>query len=87
MENINTTKKINNIISKLNAKNKGFVCIEDIIDKELLEQIKLEIKKFINDNGNPNYLSISNPLKKDFKSFKNLQLKIDLIEFTEKLTK
>ena len=82
-----SAKEINKIISKLNHKDGGFVCIEDAIDKKLLNQIKLEIKKYINKNGNPNYLSISNPLKRDFKSFKNLQEKINLIKFTEKLAK
>ena len=86
METISSKKYINNIISNLNSKNEGFVCIEDVLDKEILNEIKSEIKNYIKDKGNPNYLSISNPLKKDFKAFNNLQEKINLIDFTEKLT-
>ncbi|MAR84915.1 MAG: hypothetical protein CL869_01805 [Cytophagia bacterium] len=86
MKVINSTKEIKSIISTLNDKNKGFVCIEDVIDKKILHEIKSEIKKYIKDNGYTNYLSITNPLKKDFQSFKNLQKKINLIDFTEQLT-
>ena len=83
MKIINSTKEINKIISQLNDKDDGFVCLEDVIDKKLLKQIKLEIKKFINDNGNLNYLSISNPLKKEFKSFKKLQENINVKRIDE----
>ena len=87
MKTINSEKQIDNIISKLDSKDEGFVCIEDILDEKLINEIKSEIKKFIVDNGNPNYLSITNPLNKDFLSLKKLQNEINLIEFTENLTK
>ena len=87
MEIINSSKNLNDIILKLNSKNDGFVCIENIIDKKTLNEIKSEIKQYLIDNDYTNYLSISNPFKKDFKSFKKLQEKINLIEFTENLTK
>ena len=87
MKVINSKEEIKNVISALNDKKNGFVCIDNILDKKLLAEIKFEIKEFLNDKGNPNYLSISNPLKKDFKSFKKLLVKTSIIEFTENLTK
>ncbi len=86
MKTISSIKEINNIISRLNSKDEGFVCIKNILDKELLNEIKSEIKNYIKDHGNPNYLSISNPLQRDFKSFKKLKEKINLTDFAEKLT-
>ena len=86
MDITNSTKNFNQIIDKLNDKNEGFVCIENIIDQELLSEIKSDIRNCLKEKGNPNYLSITNPLNKDLKSFKNLQTKIKLVEFLEGLT-
>ena len=86
MKNIKSTKNIKEIISILNDKSEGFFCIENIIEKKLLNEIKYEIKNYLDINENSNYFSISNPLKGNFKSLKDLDEKVNLIKFTEKLT-
>ena len=86
MKNIKSTRNIKEIISILNDKSEGFVCIENIIEKKLLNEIKYEIKNYLDINENSNYFSISNPLKGNFKSLKDLDEKVNLIKFIEKLT-
>tara|TARA_Y100000739_G_C20526138_1_gene426638 strand:+ start:106 stop:870 length:765 start_codon:yes stop_codon:yes gene_type:complete len=84
--NILTTENyLDETINKLD--NDGFVSIENILEKELIEAIKIEILEILKKKGNPKYLSISNPLKKDYKSFEKLQKDINIIDFIEKLTK
>ena len=56
--------------------NYGIEPLRNKIDKKLLNEIKSDIKNCLKEKGNPDYLSIINPFKKDFKSFKNLQTKI-----------
>ena len=82
----NSNKFADDIIHRLNDKKDGFVCIENAIEEELISEIKLEIKEYLNKYGNPKYLCITNPLNKDLKSFKKLKNNTKIIDFLEHLT-